>query len=307
LNKFTFGREGHLFLDGDTNQVQKQISGEVGLLWSERLKIFDAHRRAAKRAAKIGARYAHIIAPNKETALRRYLMDPSVYEKYGPTPVSQYFRSIVCAKKFSYFDRDALSKNSELPSYYLSDSHWTAAGAITYLRRALEHFEMFDIVERLRSLEFSVSEIECIGDLGMKAWHEAEMIKVVHLKNTKHINVFHSEIINEGYVQHTKSHGGVGKALILHDSFAHALIPVLQELFAETLFVHCPDSLLDLEDSYRPDVIIRIQAERFFMRQPLIHPFAPEWIAEIENQKGTTNRTSNYISKLIKERALATA
>lgn len=78
-------------------------------------------------------------------------------------------------------------------------------------------------------------------------------------------------------------------------------LPFLTEIFAETLTVHCPDFLLDLEEQFRPDVVLKLQAERFFPYIPLERQSTDEWLSEVEARKQADCRNSRaYIASLIR-------
>lgn len=308
VTKYLLGRDGHLFLDNDSNSVQAQTSGQVSIDMFGMTRIKHSHAMAKRRARERGSQYLHIIAPNKETAFRHFLPDPDVYERYGKTPVKQYFSSFQDAHVCSFFSDDALLPSSVSPCpYERGDSHWTESGSLHYLKLAFQHFRLHAEFERLRCLSTVTEMTSSTGDLSKLAACPPEDVVRIRLAFRWQRVCFYSDIINEGYVQHSFCDRGTGRALVLHDSFAHRPLDFLSEIFAETLFVHCPDFLLDLEEAYRPDIIIKIQAERFFPHIPIERKSAAEWLAAIEEKKGSNGSTTKYLAALTRRSFATTA
>ncbi len=302
MQKFVFGTDGYIFLDNDTNGVQDQTAGRSVLLESNAGAIYQAHKACAERSAAQNRRYIHIVAPNKETAYREHLPGGNVYQTHGLTPLHQYRILFPESENITYFDDDILRPGIGLTSYDKGESHWTPQGALLYLKFALAHFQRMEDVRRLNTIRAELIELMEQGDLAGHAAMPPERVSHIRVKEPRHTIEFEGDIINEGYIRHCRSPIGVGKALVLHDSFCHALFPFISEIYGETLFMHCPNFLIDIENSFEPDIIIKLQVERFFPYAPQTLNDFKQWGDDLRERKGTSDRTSQYISGIIARR-----
>ncbi len=86
------GRDGYLFLTNDTNRVLDQVQGTYQVperqLWSTAM----THAARAVLCASLGAKYHHILVPDRETALLRFLPETIVPGRSGLSPVQQYLQ-----------------------------------------------------------------------------------------------------------------------------------------------------------------------------------------------------------------------
>ncbi len=304
MTKVLPGVSGFLFLDNDTNNVQLQTSGATVLTCERMSLIAAAHVSASARAARSGAKYIHVVAPNKETAYRGFLPDPAAYEQYGETPVRGYLKALPEARTHTFFDHDALlPSSSPLPNYDRQDSHWTASGGAHYLKRAFQYFWRPRELSSFELLPTIAEKVAVAGDLAIIAGIAPEVVPKLKLAAPQHSISFYGDVANEGYIQHATCAAGTGRLLILHDSFAYQPLEFLSEIFAETLSLHCPDFLIDLEEAYEPDLIIKIQAERFFPYVPVDRISTLDWVEEVERRKGADcSRTRKFLSSFLPQR-----
>lgn len=300
MTKVLAGSAGHLFLDNDTNNVQLQTAGAPFMTYERFEAIALSHQSATERARARGGRYMHIIAPNKETACRDYLPSPGMYQKYGKTPAN-LFMEVASRSASTYFNHNVLSdETAQYAHYDVDDSHWNATGALTYFDLAFGQLGWSDERERLGSIGRSTTIQSIQGDLASIIGAPARRLPRTEVRDPQSILHFQGDVANEGFIQHLTCHKGIGRALILHDSFLMAPLPFLAEIFAETLAVHCPDFLLDFEEQYRPDVVIKLQAERFFPYIPVDLPSADEWLSDVEKRKAADcSRSRGYIASIM--------
>ncbi len=299
-HKFIIGKNDYLFLDNDTNHVLQQIQGEISLAPDVLSEIHSLHTDLSHTLLNNNCHYMYIVAPNKETSLREYLPAGIIYERFGPTPIHQLQRTTHDTGIYLYFDDNILSPSSQLfATYDKGDSHWTPQAAIQYFCAALQHFGMSALVSRLHETKFLPVDNCALGDLGRHAGRAPEQIEQVKLLSPYSVTLFEGPIVNEGYIRHTYCEHRKGRAVIFHDSFVHALLPILSEMFENSLFVHCPDYIQDIVEAFAPDVVIRLQVERFFVRTPRIIKSALNWIAEIQNNKHSDSSTSLFIEQLL--------
>ena len=236
------GLHGHLFLTDDTNDVHAQISGRFDISDGERSAIRRAHEERATHWD-----YRHVICPAKESALRHLMPHGYGYETHGPCLARRlgggFYEPDIIAHGFSKLD-----------------THWTDVGALDYLTAVLARFQ------RSPSLPATVVDVGLrMGDLGVKLGLAAETVATVRCVNPTVTVIEESTIVNEGYHRIQRS-AASGRALVLHDSYAHNLFEILGEMYGETIFVHSPHLDLTAANAIQPDVIWFFQAERFMPR-----------------------------------------
>jgi hypothetical protein len=299
VSKALLGKDGYLFLVNDHNGVQAQTVGLHQLDNHAVDAIFAAHASARERAKKRGAEYVHIVAPNKETAYRDFLPIGYTYEGHGKTPLNQYNEQRPTAEQQTFFDSDLLRPSNELVSYERGESHWTPQGALHYVKEAFAQLGRHDDLTRLKQIALISNEFIRQGDLALHAGLPPEI--VVHASPVDNPQVCHFEgdIVNEGYYRHYSCKSGAGRALILHDSFGQALFPFLSQIYQETLFFHCPNFAPDLESQFEPDVVIKIQAERFFPYIPETMLSTLNWLKEVERTKKTSGKTTVFFHEML--------
>jgi hypothetical protein len=299
------GSKGYLFLDNDTNNVQLQTSG-VPFMTEERLDaIAESHRQAAERATERGGRYLHIIAPNKETACREFLPTPGYYQSLGKTPAN-LFKVNPDWHRSTYFHDSIVSGHYSKHTYYDADeSHWSTHGALTYLQVAFNQFGWIGERDRLRSVGVDVDTVSSLGDLAAMIEMPPRVRCKLSVRSPQAQARFRGRVSNEGCVRHFICGRGAGRALIYHDSFLTAPLSFLTEIYKETLTVHCPDFLTDVEEGYQPDVVIKLQAERFF-------PYIPkavsmnDWLTAVELRKNVRCFAErDYLGSLLRPHMLA--
>jgi alginate O-acetyltransferase complex protein AlgJ len=304
--KFIVGKNDYLFLDNDTNKVLHQTVGKVRIPSEILDQYFQFHTEIAASGLTEGYRYLYIIAPNKETALRELLPDDIRYEADGLTPVKVFQRRFPQSSDFLFFNSDFLCpQNSEFATYDRGDSHWTPQGALAYMRAAFEFFEATELCTKLEAVKVITVNNRAVGDLGKHAGRDFEDIEQLKLISPYSEIIFEGPIVNEGYIRHVCSRNGAKKALVFHDSFAQMLMPLLSEMFEQTLFVHTPDYIPELVAAFQPDYIVRLQAERFFPRPPTCIESVLDWIQSLEAQKGVNDSTFTHVRKLLSKENVA--
>jgi hypothetical protein len=85
------------------------------------------------------------------------------------------------------------------------------------------------------------------------------------------------------------------RVLVLHDSTALWLMSILPELFPECMMIHTPDVDLDFVARYKPDIMLFLQIERFFVRPPSNQANYAEFIAGEQDRKGATANAVAYL------------
>ncbi len=280
------GRDGYLFLTNDTNRVLDQVQGfyqiPVRQLWSTAM----THAARAALCASLGASYHHILVPDRETALLRFLPESIVPGRAGPSPVQQYLQSGAAALLPPLYEPDRLSQTSGAPTYFHRDTHWTFHGAWTYFHALAKAYGIDPAP--LGRLQFQDVRYDNPGDLGSKigapperahlrvpmtAW--AQPAYDNGLPNLGRLRFF----INEGEPQ-------AERWLVLHDSFGEWLTLIMPAFAGMCCFVHSPDFDEIFVRQLKPTRVFFVQVERFFIRTPLNGIDFAELFAEQARLKG---------------------
>ncbi len=272
------GKNGQLFLADDTNRVLDQIGGALVIEPNALRSIRASHRERHKMTASIGAKYRHLIAPNKESALAHLLPEPYRFAEGAAIvdqvlPIQGTFYSRACMAEFA-------AKN---PAYIREDTHWTEVGAAHYFRCALEFYGETLPFETIRG------EIDQYADL-VGATRRFPTERPVRLSSRV---VSENDLTNHGHFRHVVASVGTERALVLHDSSAHALMPMLDEMYAEVIYVHTADLDPNFLTEFRPDVLWFIQIERFLERVPRNDLVLADLISEQFARKEPTFRQSS--------------
>lgn len=289
--KVLVGRDGHLFLTNDTNRVIDQIEGRFVLeprqLWGTALA--HAARRALCEAQ--GARYHHILIPDRETVLSQFLPEDVIPHRDGLTPIEQYARiGADRVHRFAY-DPDILRRTYEEPSLFKGDTHWTCDGAVRYMKALLPglgcDLSPYDNVA-IKSYAYQNP-----GDLSVKIGAAPESASIRMPETPALKAVYDNNLPNLGRmrVYHNPEQPEQERWLVLHDSFGEWLTLMLPLLARTTCFVHMPDWDEMFVLDYRPTRVLFLQIERFFVRQPLNGIDFDQFMLEQAQAKGEPSPT----------------
>jgi alginate O-acetyltransferase complex protein AlgJ len=279
------GQDGYLFLTNDTNQVQSQIEGAYVLPKRQIWATAAIHAARSALCTLSGARYDHIVIPDREVVLRRHLPDPTIFERLGPRPVKQYMLEGAPGLHRFFYNEAVLAEDLDPPSFFKRDTHWTFDGAFRYLRAIIPSM---DIDPALISVQgATVVPYDNPGDLGSKigAPPEPSFLRVQPKPSLK--PVFDNELSNVGRLRLfvNEERPADERTLVLHDSFGEWLALLLPMTSHTTCFVHMPDFDELFVRRFRPSRVICVQIERFFIRQPYNGIDLFEAIAEFGSKK----------------------
>jgi hypothetical protein len=166
------------------------------------------------------------------------------------------------------------------------DSHWNHGGAFRYFSAFLANLAAPTgaILDDIPLRRFAAKQK---GDLGLKLEMEAETIEIVAPIRSRGRLVFENGITNEGCVRWYRNDeiAGSPRAFIMHDSFTLWLRGFVPELFSEVLLFHGTIFDYDFVRQFAPDVVLCLQAERFFPREPETGGDMLSFISQQETEK----------------------
>ena len=287
MNRVAVGRQDQLFLKNDANNTIGQVTGETRLPERELLRIGMSHRSRQIFGAEVaGFAYGHAIVPSKEVAHRADLPEEIVFEQHGPRPIMQYLASPAAKLWQPFYDADLLTPKGTKRYFPKTDTHWNHEAAMLYFGAFLRHVmpslaPLFDAVPLRRFPS------EQRGDLGMKLELPAEPIEIVAVERSGARAVFENGINNEGCVRlYRNDHAPLQKKLfVMHDSFTSWLIQNISAVFRDVLFFHGTIFDYDFINIFHPDLVLCLQAERFFVRAPETGGDMFAFIAQQEKEK----------------------
>lgn len=162
--------------------------------------------------------------------------------------------------------------------YFRTDSHWTYAGAYVAYRLLMEKVRAVLPVREIADSELTYGERVGYGDLAVHVTPERKaMLQTVEVASDDVVVVASTYDQREKSLRRTRCASGVGRALIIRDSFAQFLMPFIERTFAETIMIApapaMPDDAIDL---YQPDIVILEVAERALFN---VEPPFNDWSA----------------------------
>ncbi|HEX3862952.1 MAG TPA: sulfotransferase family 2 domain-containing protein [Stellaceae bacterium] len=300
------GKNSYLFLGNDNNRIIDQTVGKCALSRLFLQKWFSFHYDVKISVEQRGAKYFYIIAPNKETSLREFLPDDIVYQQNGPTPTNQLLAAHEHHKDFLYYDPDLLERiGSPFATYDKNSSIWTSQGAMKYVLAALDSLGATDLRNKLLAVPLALGNNKSPGDLGAIVGRTPEAIETFKLLTPYSQIVYESALAGVGYIRHTFSKNGSGRAIFFHDSFIAPIIPTLSELFEQALFIQTNDYMSELVMAFEPQYVFRLQAERLCLRLSVHIDNALQWFKDLEADRAATDASSAYVEKLLAKAPIA--
>jgi len=160
--------------------------------------------------------------------------------------------------------------------YFRTDSHWNYAGGHIAYRLLMERLREALPVCEINASRITYGEKSGYGDLAVHVTPERKaLLQTVDVAGDEvevSVSTFDRR---EQSLRRTRCPGGVGRALIIRDSFTQFMMPFLERTFAETIMIApapaMPDDAIDL---YKPDVVILEVAERALFN---VEPAFNDW------------------------------
>ena len=281
------GTDGWLFLVGGTNQVANAYLDENGEFdgiiaqWAQRLK---ARREAAN---AIGARYCHLIAPEKlsiygdRIEVLKLARNNGLGARLSRAAATSGIEEVV-ANPTNYMER---MKNDYL-LYWKTDTHWTFHGCLCAYQILCGKLGIKPSIE-IGSARYQTGTITL--DLGAKMdppitelFTLADFVRKARLVSSNALvnyKVKHDRENDAGlhvgsnvvYVNFSDT-AVPRKVVLFGDSFAeyrpHLLTGMLAETFAEVHFVWSTSIDWTYVNRVKPDILLTEATERFLTRVP---------------------------------------
>lgn len=269
--KVLVGRDGWLFLRGDTNDILGQHTGKVTLTQESRdawRRTLDSRMAAIERA---GAVWEWAIVPDKEALYREQL--PEEVVTVDRRPVHDFLdvaRGVGAPVRYLLKDLLAMKPSGEL--YPKIDTHWSHRGAyVGYQAIGRDLRERGVDVELLDEERISWVEERKPGDLGGKCYPEPIVGRATSARIAAQRAAlrFDNEVFNHGRVMIFEQPDSTRPSCVVFgESFVNNLLPFLKESFGRLVFVHTSMLVEEILTQERPDVVLTVSIERFLTQVP---------------------------------------
>jgi hypothetical protein len=265
------GKEGFLFLSGGQHSPLRfaQASATVR---PESINQFWANiQRRQAQMKKRGISYAHLIAPDKHSVCRD-VFPVEILISLGDQYIDACPRSGLL--DFVSYPRQELSDDFRRYCYRV-DTHYRPSGTWLMLKRVLDKavgVEANQLLENEAHLKLK-SQKEWSGDLGSKlsppqteTWEQITIPKTVR-RYSNNLAGGNNGIIdlyfNLEYIKRSESRLGLGRVLVIGDSYGRDIARTLSLMSSEVLFIRSPYMHIEVVDAMKPDLVISENAERY--------------------------------------------
>lgn len=293
------GRDGWLFLWDGSNDVHRYFT-DPGYFGSAELFAWsDLLQGRAERCARIGARYRHLVVPDKISVYPQHL--PAPLPHFDSHPAAQFARAFrddaLCvdilpdlrgdrgnwAARVEPGGGDAVGTDA---FFFKTDSHWTFEGCqVAYLRLC----ESLDIppcdLSRARPGPGKEMALDLGAKLSPPVLEHARFGRVLRRSQRRADNEMVRYNESEGFAKGAPRFVGcmvhnqndrpkaIAKRVVLFgDSFCefrpHLLTAMLSETFRDVHFVWSTSLDWGFIEALKPDIVITEIAERFVNRLP---------------------------------------
>jgi alginate O-acetyltransferase complex protein AlgJ len=268
--KVLIGKQGWLYLHGDTNNIIGQHTGLV--------KMGDQRREGWRRVLEgrvavsddLGIPWHCLVVPDKESVYPEYLPDDVV--PVARRPVHDFLElAEAVGVPVSYGLDRLLAVKGDREVYSRTDSHWNSRGAYEAYRMFCEALAAkgldLDVVEET-DLEWFEAMVE--GGLGDKVRPEpiTGPTTWVRIKQPQGRVVFDNEVQNHGRVVCCERDRPGPTCVLFGESFSDYLLPFLRETFQRLVFVHTSMFVAEVLEREQPDAVLSLPTERFLIRVP---------------------------------------
>lgn len=270
LDKVLVGREGWLFLRGDSNDALGQQTGRVRHSERDKERLGEVLAQRAAVAAEVGAAWLTAVVPDKEMVYPEHL--PAEIVPRGRRPVHDFLDLAAEAGAAAvYLLDDLFAAKSRGDLYMRRDTHWNYRGAFVAYQAICRELNRLGLdVVAVDEGEVEWWERTKEGDLSGKLPGAPACAETrATLRRSWSRRIYDNAVRNHGRAMiHEKEDGEGPCCLVFGESFAETLLYFLQESFSRVVFVHTSMFVQELVERERPDVILSLPIERFLIRVP---------------------------------------
>ena len=259
-NGVLIGRQSHLFLVGGTRAILDYSSGERRVHNHSYLNFNSNLGMRAHCSTARGARYLHVIFPDKQSVLTN--------EYPLPSPVclgDEYLANAGEAAADVLYLKEALKRQPQ-GCFLRTDTHLADKGLILAGMSIASRFSDALAAALAENIRLSSTEIRTnCGDLGSKLQPQISMPEE-YLVPSWPVRVYTNKLArNNGLVDiwFSPASESPSRLLIFGDSFGRGLARILTCVFSEVIFLRTQFFHIDIVDQVRPTHVITQNVERY--------------------------------------------
>ncbi|ONG54056.1 hypothetical protein BKE38_10855 [Pseudoroseomonas deserti] len=255
-----FGQDGHLFLASDRHFTMDVLTGQKKTTERSLRNFKENLNRREVLSRRAGARYLHLVAPDKHVALRQHF------------PLSDF---VVLGEQY----RDHATPNFLYPveelravggGYSRTDTHWNVRGQIAIAGLLARSFELepaeVAAAEAVLQRQIRPGTRPTAGDLGVKLTPpQTELMESYRVPWKIHSFSNEMQSGNDGRIRITFSESphARGRLLIFGDSFIAQTQNALTAFFKEIVFCRTRFFHHEMVVATRPDYVLSENVERY--------------------------------------------
>jgi integrase len=264
------GKDGWLFLAGDTNDVLGQHTGEIRLSEEDLERWRTVLERRHRMLARAGANYLFTIVPDTHAIYPEKL--PDSVRVADDRPVLQLCRHLAEAEspvKPLYLLDDLRHASRDRLVCFPVDTHWNEYGAFVAYDRIAQEVGKLMPIRRMREEDLIFFEMSVPGDLRFKLDRDHDDATTIYwVRNASALPAEDTRIEGTGSLVATACPDATGSCVLVGDSYAWGMVKLLAESFGRFAFLHMPTFDDDFIAARNPDVVINMLAERFLIHVP---------------------------------------
>ena len=269
--KFLEGRDGHLFMADDNNNVIAQHRGLLRLSEAQLEGWRTVLERRTQVVAAHGGTHLVMVAPNNHSVYPEKL--PEAIEAAPERPVHQLMAHLEeCGSPVNiiYPIDDLVAAKPERLVCSQVDSHWTDYGAFLAFMRLAREAEAVVPTRLVDQDDVLFIDITVNGDLGEKLDPPREAIQSFGRMRYRNARlIFDNCVEGTGSLSVTECDPAPPTTtLLLGDSYAYFLVRYLSECWRRLVFAHSPTLDREVVEEVRPDLALTVIAERFLVVVP---------------------------------------
>ncbi len=290
-NKVAKGKDGWLFLANDSNDTLSQHAGERLLTDHQVQQWQDLLEARSAWLYLHGIPYTFMIAPDSHAVYADML--PEGVTPGATRPALQVLDHLAERESWApvLYPLSALQEQRDEGVYPKTGSHWTEFGAYVGYRELMARVTENFPVRRLTRRELHMTYEQRAGDLGQKLDPPVQSRYVYVDVIDSHARVVHdNRVRNHGrLVEYEADSYNALTCLVLGDSYAVRMVPLMAESFQRTIWAH---SYFDYEliREIQPDVVVTVASERGMI---VVQSDTKPGVRQLEAEKQATGDVMN--------------
>lgn len=301
-NKGMLSEYGWVFLANDSSNYLQYLYGEITWSDEELARVVDILEMRRETLGMQGIIYRKFIIPEKSVVYPEFMPRIFATLKIADTRPARMIEG-ESNQRYSYLADILIDAKSRGFLYFKGDSHTNWLGAYICYTRIISSLNK-DLINSATKNPIPLVQLESNfaaygGDISSQArkdhlklargaWRDLDLGEIFdHTiqyrlrdadRKAQHIpfmDCFRDSLGARPQLQFKNSNMSLPRAVIFRDSTCDFMVDLLAEHFSESLFIwHEGKVYDDIIAKFKPDVVLHIQAERFFSFYPKVQTFS---------------------------------